>query len=45
MNIVEVCRDESKYKIKEKEDENDNGVFSELLFHPIIKQKIKGKKD
>lgn len=36
---------EEEQNIKEKEDKHDNGVLSELLFHPIIKQKIKGKKD
>jgi RecJ-like exonuclease len=34
--LAEACRDGSKYKIKEKEEQHDNGVLSELLFHPII---------
>ena len=37
--------EEEEQNIKEKEEKHDNGVLSELLFHPIIKQKIKGKKD
>ena len=44
-NIIGSYNKEEEQNIKEKEDEDDNGVFSEFLLHTIAKQKLKGKKD
>lgn len=45
-SVVDACKVKKEQNTKEKEeDQYDNGVFSELLFHPIIKQKFEGEED